>query len=55
MYRDHGWDSFGHVGIIAAIEGVLNVDIDDEKVWELTTLKAIREFFDHWSRKNGDR
>ena len=55
MYRDHGWDSFGHVSIIVAIEDVLNVNIEDEEVWELTTMKAIREFFDHCSRTIGNR
>ena len=46
MYRDHGWDSFGHVNIIAAIEGVLKVTIDDDEMLQLTTMTAIRDFFE---------
>lgn len=46
MYRDHGWDSLGHVNIIAAIEEVLKVSIDDNEMLKLRTMTAIRGFFD---------
>ena len=53
MYRDHGWDSFGHVTIIAAIESELGISIDDDEVLNLMTMKAIREFFNRESPLNG--
>ena len=54
MRRHHGWDSFGHVAIITAIEDVLGISIDDDEAWELKTMKAICEFFDRQSRTNGE-
>ena len=54
MRRHHGWDSSGHVAIITAIEDVLGIDIPDDEVLELTTMKAICEFFDRQSRTNGE-
>ena len=54
MYRDHGWDSFGHVSIIAAIEEVLKVSIENDEMLKLTTMTAICEFFDRQSRTNGE-
>ena len=54
VYRHHGWDSFGHVGIITAIEKVLGISIDYDEAQELGTMKAICEFFDCQSRTNGE-
>ena len=54
MYRDHGWDSFGHVSVILAIEGVLGVSIDNDEAWKLTTMKAISEFFNRHSGMDGE-
>ena len=54
MYRDHGWDSFGHVSVTAAIEDELGVSIDDDEVWKLTTMEAISEFFNRHSRMDGE-
>ena len=49
MYLTHRWDSFGHVSIIAAIEQVLEVNIDNDDVMKMTTMKAICDFFTHHS------
>ena len=54
MYRDHGWDSFGHVRVIAAIEDVLGVSIDNDEALMLTTMRAISEFFNRQSGMDGE-
>ena len=54
IYRDHGWDSFGHVNIIATIEEVLKVSIDNDEMLKLMTMTAICEFFDRQSGTNGE-
>ena len=54
MYRDHGWDSLGHVNLISDIERVLQVTIDDDEAWKLTTMTAISEFFKRHSGMDGE-
>lgn len=54
MLRHHKWDSLGHLEIIEAMEGVLGIDISDDEAEELKTMKAICEFFDRQSRRNGE-
>jgi len=44
MYKDHGWDSFGHVSIIVALEKAYRISISNDQVIILTTMKAIVEF-----------
>ena len=44
MYRDHGWDSFGHVDVIMALEEAYGISISDDEMMNLTTMKAIFEF-----------
>lgn len=46
MYRDHGWDSFGHVSVIVALEEAYGIRISNEQVVNLTTMKAILELVD---------
>jgi len=41
MYRDHGWDSFGHVSVILALERAYGVRIDDAEIKLYTTMRAI--------------
>ncbi len=43
MYRDHGWDSFGHVSMIVALEEAYGISIPDDEMMVLTTMKAIVE------------
>ena len=54
MYRNHGWDSFGHMRVITAIEKVLGVSIDDGEALMLTTMAAIVEFFNRNSGMDGE-
>ena len=54
MYRDHGWDSFGHMRVITAIETVLGVSIGDGEALMLTTMTAIVEFFNRHSGMDGE-
>ena len=44
MYRDHGWDSFGHVSVIVALEEAYGISIPNDEMMILTTMKAIVEF-----------
>jgi citrate synthase len=44
MYRDHGWDSFGHIGVIVALEDALGVTISDDLTMQLTSMPSILEF-----------
>jgi acyl carrier protein len=44
MYRDHGWDSFGHVSIVAALEEAYGIRISNDEVMLLTTMRDIVEF-----------
>lgn len=41
MYRDHGWDSFGHVSVIVALEEAYGISISDGEIMMLTTMEAI--------------
>lgn len=44
MYRDHGWDSFGHVRVIVALEEAYGISIPNDEMMILTTMTAIVEF-----------
>lgn len=46
MYRDHGWDSFGHVSIILALEGAYRIRIDDGEIVRYTSMRAIHELYE---------
>lgn len=43
MYRDHGWDSFGHVSVIVALEKAYGISIPNDAMMTFTTMKAIVE------------
>ena len=43
MYRDHGWDSFGHVSVIVALEEAYGISIPNDEMMSLITMKAIVE------------
>jgi acyl carrier protein len=43
MYRDHGWDSFGHVSIIKELEKAYGISITNDEMMSLTTMRAIVE------------
>lgn len=54
MYKDHGWDSFGQVSVIVALEKAYGVSISNDEIMNLTTMKAIVEFSQR-SREAGQR
>jgi acyl carrier protein len=45
MYRNHGWDSLGHVTVILAIEEAYGIAIPNDQMMSLNTMKAIVEFY----------
>ena len=45
MYRTHGWDSFGHVNVIVAVEDAYGLIIPNDEILSLNTMKAILERF----------
>lgn len=40
------WDSIAQIGLIVALETRLGIEIEDELVPELTSVRAIRTFVD---------
>lgn len=46
IYREHGWDSLGHLNVILAIEGALGVSIGNDEAWRLKDMRAILDFFE---------
>lgn len=46
MYRDHGWDSFGHVSVITGLEAAYGKPIANDDIEKYTTMRAIQEFYD---------
>lgn len=50
MYRDHGWDSFGHLEVVLAIERHYGVTIDEQSVEHYTSMRAILELYEHRRR-----
>lgn len=53
MYRDHGWDSFGHVRVIVALEAAYGIRIDDDAIGKYTTMRAIHQHYEEV--KGGDQ
>lgn len=53
MYRDHGWDSFGQVRVIVALEEAYGISIPDDETMTLTTMKAIQQLHEQILRKGG--
>lgn len=47
MYKDYGWDSFGHVSVITAIEEACGINLGNDEFMKYTTMRAIIEFFGH--------
>lgn len=46
MYRDHGWDSFGHVSIIKALEEAYGICISDDEIEKYTSMSAINRLYE---------
>lgn len=41
MYKTHGWDSFGHVAVIVALETAYKISIPNDEILSLNTIAAI--------------
>lgn len=54
MYRDHGWDSFGHVNIVTALEESYDIRMKDVEVETYTTMRAIQQLYERLLRR-GDQ
>ena len=46
-YRTHGWDSFGHLAVILALEQTYGISIDDASVEKYATMTAIVQLFEN--------
>jgi acyl carrier protein len=46
MYRDHGWDSFGHVSVMVALEKAYGISISNDEMMLLTTMQSIVELIE---------
>ena len=45
MYRDHGWDSFGHLSVIQALEKEYSIQMNDDEIQKYTSMRAIQELY----------
>jgi acyl carrier protein len=45
-YRDHGWDSFGHLKIIIALEEAYGIRIDNDEIERYATMKEIHQLYE---------
>lgn len=52
MYHTHGWDSFGHLAVIQALEQAYGISIDDDSVEKYITMEAILKL--HETQNNDD-
>lgn len=52
MYRDHGWDSFGHVSIIKALEEAYGIQINDDEIEKYVSMKAILQLYEQIVQRN---
>jgi acyl carrier protein len=43
MYRDHGWDSFGHISIITALEEAYGISIEPSEIETYMSMAAIKQ------------
>lgn len=46
MYRDYGWDSFGHLRVILALEQAYEIEASEANFKKYTTLRAIQELYE---------
>ena len=50
MYRDYGWDSFGHLRVILALEEAYGIEASESNFQKYTTLRAMEELYDRLRR-----
>lgn len=44
-YRDHGWDSFGHLKVILALEEAYGIRIDNDEIERYATMREIHQLY----------
>lgn len=50
MYRDYGWDSFGHLRVILALEQAYGIEASESNFKKYTTLQAIQDLYERLMR-----
>lgn len=51
MYRDHGWDSFGHLCVVLALEKEYGIAIDDAVFESFKQMREIYKCYENIRRK----
>jgi acyl carrier protein len=46
IYRDHGWDSFGHLKVILALEEAYGITIGNEEIERYSTMREIHHLYE---------
>lgn len=46
MYRDFGWDSFGHLNVILALESEYGIQVDDVSIESYKTMREILKCYE---------
>ena len=56
MYRTHGWDSFGNLEILLALERAYGMSISNEESFQLVNMASIVAFHEKQvqAKRNGD-
>jgi len=49
-YRDHGWDSLGHLEIVIALEKAYDISIDDKTIETYATMRGIQQLYEQLMR-----
>jgi acyl carrier protein len=52
IYRDHGWDSFGHLRVILALEEAYGISIDNGEIEKYSTMREIHKLSEQF--RSGD-
>ena len=47
MHRTHGWDSFGHLEVVLALERAFEISISNDEILQLTDMTSIVTFYNH--------
>lgn len=51
MYRDHGWDSLGHLKVVLALEQEYGIVIDDTTIERYKTMREILRCYENIKRR----
>jgi acyl carrier protein len=48
IYRDHGWDSFGHLKVILALEEAYGICIDNDEIERYSTMREVHQLYEQF-------